>query len=196
MPDPKKSPNQHAPLTEEQIRSHTIGELAPLNSKIIVADYDPRWPSLFHREAERIRAALGIRALRIEHTGSTAVPGLAAKPIIDILLVVSNSADENAYVPRLERAGYILRIREESWHEHRMFNSSDSDVNLHVFSTECPEIERMLALRDWLRSHPEDRDLYASVKLSLAKQEWKYVQNYADAKTRVVEEILSRALRR
>src|SRR5262249_15012472 len=139
MSDPKKSPSQHTAQTEEQIRAYTIGELTPLRSKIVVAEYDPRWPALFQREATRIREALGERALRIEHTGSTAVPGLAAKPIIDILLVVSSSADENAYVPDLERMGYILRIREESWHEHRMFNSGDSDVNLHVFSTECPE---------------------------------------------------------
>jgi hypothetical protein len=68
------------PLTEEQIRTHTIGELKPLSGQILVVDYDPLWPELFGREADRIRVALGHRVLRIEHTGSTSVPGLVAKP--------------------------------------------------------------------------------------------------------------------
>src|SRR5579864_7658699 len=114
------------PLTEEQIRTHTIGELKPLSSRILIVDYDPQWPELFAREAGRIRAALGDRALRIEHTGSTSVPGLAAKPIIDILLVVGDSATEDTYVPALEAAGYVLRIRESNWYEHRMFKGPDT----------------------------------------------------------------------
>ena len=112
--------------------------------RIQIADYDPKWPQLFRYEAGRIRAALGSRALRIEHTGSTSVPSLAAKPVIDILLVVNNSADEQAYAPVLEAAGYTLRIREPDWHEHRMFNGPDTQVNLHVFSNGCPEIDRIL----------------------------------------------------
>jgi GrpB-like predicted nucleotidyltransferase (UPF0157 family) len=156
-------------------------------------DYDPKWPELFGREAVRIRAALGRRALRIEHTGSTAVPGLVAKPIIDMLLVVIDSADEDAYVRDLEAPGYVLRIRETNWFEHRMFNGPDTEINLHVFSSGCPEIDRILMFRDWLRSNAADRDLYARTKLALARQEWKYVQNYADAKTVVIEEIIARA---
>jgi GrpB-like predicted nucleotidyltransferase (UPF0157 family) len=158
-----------------------------------LAGYDPKWPGLFDREADRIRTALGIRVLRIEHAGSTAVPGLAAKPVIDIILVVSDSADEIAYLPALESAGYTLRIREPDWHEHRMFKGPDTDVNLHVFSLGCPEVDRMLMFRDWLRGNPADRDLYARAKLKLAQQEWEHVQNYADAKTSVIEEILTRA---
>lgn len=181
------------PLTDEQIRNHTIGELRPLTEKIVVADYDPRWPELFEREAACVRAALGAHALRIEHTGSTSVPGLPAKPIIDMLLVVANSADEPSYVPALERAGYALRIREAGWHEHRMFRGTDTSVHLHVFSAKCPEIERVLLFRDWLRTHPGDRELYARTKRELAGQNWKYGQNYADAKTPVIEEILGRA---
>ena len=125
---------------------------------------------LFEREADRIRAVLGSRALRIEHTGSTSVPGLAAKPIIDILLVVADSADEGAYLPALEAAGYVLRIREPDWHEHRMFKGPDTEVNLHVFSSGCPEIDRVLMFRDWLRTHAADRDLYARTKLALARR--------------------------
>jgi len=184
--------NRHAPLTEEQIRSHTIGELQPLSGGILILDYDPRWPELFRREADRIHGALASRALLIEHTGSTSVPGLPAKPAIDTLLMVTDSADEDTYAPNLERAGYVLRIREANWHEHRMFKGPDTDINLHVFSDGCPEIDRMLMFRDWLRSNAADRDLYAHTKLALAKQEWKYVQNYADAKTAVIEEIIGR----
>ncbi len=186
-------PKQTQPLTEEQIRAHTIGELKPWSGRIPMVDYDPQWPELFLREADRIRARLGRRALRIEHTGSTSVPGLAAKPVIDVLLVVPDSADENAYAPALEAAGYVLRIREADWYEHRMFKGPDTEMNLHVFSFDCPEIDRMLMFRDWLRGNPADRDLYARTKLALAAKEWKYVQNYADAKTVVIEEILARA---
>ena len=138
-------------------------------------------------------AALGGRVLQLEHTGSTAVPGLAAKPIIDITLVVADSANEAAYAPALEGAGYVLRIREPEWHEHRMFKGLDTDLNLHVFSIGCPEIDRILLFRDWLRANPADRDLYARTKLELARREWKSVDDYASAKTAVIEEILARA---
>ncbi|MGB6941409.1 MAG: GrpB family protein [Bryobacteraceae bacterium] len=161
----------------------------------MLVDDDPKWPQIFDREASRIRTALKSRALRIEHAGSTSVPGVVAKPVIDIILVVSNSADESAYLPAPESAGYTLRIREPNWYEHRMFKGPDTDVNLnlHVFSLSCPEVERMLLFRDWLRGNPADRDLYARTKSALAQQEWEHVQNYADAKTAVIEEILTRA---
>lgn len=180
-------------LTDDQIRDHTVGELRPLSGKIEIADYDPRWPDWFQREAERVRTALGERALRIEHTGSTSVPGLPAKPIIDMLLAVANSADESSYVSALEKAGYVLRIREPEWHEHRMFRRADPQVHLHVFTAGCPEIEQVLLFRDWLRSHEQDRSLYTRTKRELAQQNWTYGQNYADAKTPVIQEILDRA---
>jgi GrpB-like predicted nucleotidyltransferase (UPF0157 family) len=164
-----------------------------LSHKILIADYSPNWPQLFEREAARIRLVLGPRVLRIEHAGSTSVPGLAAKPVIDIILAVADSSAEDSYAPELETAGYSLRIREPDWFEHRLFNGPDTDVNLHVFSLGCAEIDRMLLFRDWLRSHAEDRDLYARTKLALAQQDWIDVQNYADAKTAVVEEIIGRA---
>jgi GrpB-like predicted nucleotidyltransferase (UPF0157 family) len=188
-----RQPGNRAPLTEEQIRAHTIGEMQPLSGRILIVDYDPRWPELFRREADRVHAALGPRALRIEHTGSTAVPGLAAKPIIDMLLVVTNSADEAVYLPALEAAGYALRIREPHWHEHRMFKGPDTPIHLHVFSSGCPEIDRILMFRDRLRSNASERHLYARTKLALAQKEWQYAQNYADAKTAVIEEIIGRA---
>jgi GrpB-like predicted nucleotidyltransferase (UPF0157 family) len=186
-------PDDRAPMTEEQLRAVTVGELTPLTGRIRIVDYDPAWPAQFRREAERIRAALGDRVLRIEHVGSTAVPGLAAKPLIDVLLVVADSADERAYVPDLVAAGYVLRIREPDWYEHRLFKGPDVDLNLHVLSAGCPEIERYLIFRDWLRANEADRELYARTKRELAQRAWKYVQNYADAKTPVVEAILQRA---
>lgn len=183
------------PSSEERIRAATIGEPKAVNGPIDVVDYDPEWPRLFVREADRIRAVLGKRALRIEHVGSTSVPGLVAKPIIDILLVVADSADEPAYVPVMEQARYVLRIRESDWHEHRMFKGPDTDINLHVFSDRSPEIDRMLVFREWLRANDDDRELYARSKRELARRRWKYLQDYADAKTQVVEDIIARATR-
>ncbi|GHO79008.1 hypothetical protein KSD_67790 [Ktedonobacter sp. SOSP1-85] len=181
--------------TEEQLQAVTVGESKPLNGSVTIADYDPAWPELFEREAEKIRAALGERIVLLEHAGSTSVPGLAAKPILDILLVVPNSADEAAYVSALEGAGYVLRIREPEWHEHRMLKGDNPAVNLHVFSPGCPEVERMLLFRDWIRRNEADRLLYEHTKRELARKTWKYTQNYADAKTLVVEEILARAVK-
>jgi GrpB-like predicted nucleotidyltransferase (UPF0157 family) len=189
----QKSAVDRAPTTEAELRAVTVGELTPLAGPIRLVDYDPEWPRIFQREACRIRAALGERAVRIEHVGSTAVPGLAAKPLIDILLAVADSADEAAYLPALEAAGYALRIREPAWHEHRLLKGPDTDVNLHVFSLGCPEIKRMLRFRDHLRRHAADRRLYERTKRALARRDWAYTQHYADAKTAVVEAIIARA---
>ena len=131
--------------------------------------------------------------MRIEHVGSTSVPGLAAKPIIDMLLVVPDPADEPSYVPALEAAGYRLHIREPHWFEHRMLRGGGTELNLHVLPPGCSEIERMTGFRDHLRSNAEDRELYERTKRELAAQVWAYGQNYADAKTEVIDEIAARA---
>jgi GrpB-like predicted nucleotidyltransferase (UPF0157 family) len=190
---PKLSPTTRQPTSEADIRKYTVGELKPHAAPIQLVDYDPAWPSLFEREQERIRRVLGDRVIRLEHTGSTSVPGLAAKPCIDMTLVIPDSSDEASYVPDLEAAGYRLVIREPDWYEHRVFKGPDTNVNLHVFSRGSPEIERMVGFRDWLRTHDEDRELYERTKRELATREWKFVQNYADAKTAVVESIIARS---
>jgi GrpB-like predicted nucleotidyltransferase (UPF0157 family) len=161
--------------------------------EVVLTPYDPEWPRLYEREAGRIRAALGGRALVLEHVGSTSIPGLAAKPKIDILLVVADSADEEAYVPALEAAGYTVRIREPEWQEHRLLKGPEVDLNLHVFSSGAAEVERLLRFRDHLRADPADRELYERTKRGLAERDWETVQDYADAKSDVVEAILLRA---
>ena len=179
---------------DEYLLSVTVGERRPLNSTIHLAVYDPDWPVQFSLQAKRIREALSEKVLLLEHVGSTSVPGLSAKPIIDMVLAVSNSVDEQSYVPRLEELGFVLTIREPEWFEHRLLKTPERNGNLHVFSFGCEEINRILAFRDWLRTHDEDRRLYEETKRKLASQIWKYTQNYADAKSEVVQQILARAL--
>jgi GrpB-like predicted nucleotidyltransferase (UPF0157 family) len=180
-------------ISDSELQKALVGELKPHNAPITLAEYDPDWPRLFAREADRIRTVLGDTALRIEHVGSTSVPGLAAKPIIDILLAVPDSADEPSYVPSMEAAGYVLRIREPDWFGHRLFKGPDTDINLHGFSVGSAEIDRMLRFRDWLRATDADRDYYAQVKRELAQRTWRHVQHYADAKSAVIHEIMERA---
>jgi GrpB-like predicted nucleotidyltransferase (UPF0157 family) len=178
---------------EDYLAAVTIGERTPHNAQVELVEYDPEWQELYRREEEKIRGALGERALSVEHVGSTSVPGLPAKPIIDINLEVADTTDEDAYVPALEAAGYVLRIREPDWFEHRLFKGVDPAVNLHVFPAGCPELERMLRFRDHLRADEGDRELYLRTKRGLAAQTWEHVQHYADAKSAVVEEIMGRA---
>jgi GrpB-like predicted nucleotidyltransferase (UPF0157 family) len=190
--DPSTTP---PPRTKEEIQSIVVGELNPLTAPIPFVKSDPEWPTLYAREEARIRSVLGDRIIRIEHTGSTSVPGLAAKPIIDITMIVADVLDEAAYARDLEAAGYVLRIREQEpdWYDHRVFKGPDTNINLHVFSDGCVELDRMVGFRDWLRSHDDDRNLYERTKRELLTREWEYVQNYADAKTEVVEDIVTRA---
>jgi GrpB-like predicted nucleotidyltransferase (UPF0157 family) len=170
-----------------------IGDAPRLDGPVTLLDYSGQWPLQYQLEAERIRSALGERALLLEHVGSTSVPGLLAKPVIDICLAVADPADEQAYLPALEEAGYVLRFREPDWFEHRLLNGPDIAVNLHVFGAGAAEIDRMLRFRDRLRSDPDDRELYARTKRELAVRTWAYIQDYADAKSAVVAAIMTRA---
>src|SRR3954464_14572810 len=155
---------------DEYLNAVTIGEREPHNAQVELVDYDEEWPELYRHEEEKIRAALGERALSVEHVGSPAVPGLPAKPVLDINLEVAETTDEDAYVPPLEAAGYVLRIREPEWFEHRLFKGPGANINLHTFSAGCPEIERMLAFRDRLREHDEERIRYEDTKRELASR--------------------------
>ena len=176
---------------EKRLREAIIGDIEP--QTIVVADYDPAWPERFRYEEARIRAALGAAALSVEHIGSTSVPGLAAKPILDVLLVVEDPGDEGFYVPAIEGAGYVLRVREPGFDEHRIFRTPAKDVHVHVFSPGSPEIDRYLLLRERLREDEGDRELYARTKRELASREWPSMQHYAEAKTEVIEGIIARA---
>ncbi|MDL2334445.1 MAG: GrpB family protein [Chloroflexota bacterium] len=179
--------------SDAEINAVRIGPPEVLNAQIYLAPYDPEWPQWYGREETRIRAALDERVLLLEHVGSTSIPELSAKPRIDIILGVADSGNEASYVPAMEAAGYVLRIREPDWHEHRVFKGPDSDINLHVFTAGCAEIQRMLGFRDHLRANKADRTAYEQRKQDLAKQTWKYTQHYADAKSEVVEAILAAA---
>jgi GrpB-like predicted nucleotidyltransferase (UPF0157 family) len=177
----------------EASRKVLVGE--PEKVEIRIVDYQPAWAARFEAEAAHIRSALGNRGLQVEHIGSTSVPGLAAKPIVDVCVVVTDSSDEESYVPALEAAGYELRAREPDWHEHRMLRTPARDVHVHVFSKGSTEVDRQLAFRDHLRKDARDRALYEETKRQLASQDWPTMQHYADAKSDVVEAILARALR-
>lgn len=180
-------------MTEAQILAASVVPPAQLNGPIKLSPYHSRWPSDYEHLANQIHQALGDIVLQLEHVGSTSVPGLAAKPIIDMVMVVADSSAESTYVPPLEQIGYTLKIREPDWNEHRLLKPKTIDGNLHVFSQGCEEIKKMIRFRDWLRTHPDDRQLYENTKLSLAAKTWKYTQNYADAKSEVIQTIMNRA---
>lgn len=184
-----------APETDAEMAAiHVGGQPTPHNDTVYLAPYDPAWPAQYEAEAGKIRGALREAALVLEHVGSTSIPGMAAKPIIDVVLGVAASADEPSYVPALAAQGYRLHIREPDWHEHRLMKGADPVVNLHIFTAGDHEIARMVAFRDRCRAHPEELALYLAAKRELASRTWRYVQHYANAKAEVVEAIIARAL--
>jgi GrpB-like predicted nucleotidyltransferase (UPF0157 family) len=160
---------------------------------IRIVDYRSAWRGKFERHAKVIANAVSDAMLRIEHIGSTSVPGLAAKPIIDILVVVPDSADESTYLRQLEAAGYVLRVREPHWNEHRMFRTRRRDVHVHIYSAGCAEIPRILTFRDRLRTNAEERKRYEQVKRELATKSWPDMNAYALAKTEVIDSIIAAA---
>ncbi len=185
-----RSPTRPAPMTETN-DAVLIG--GPEKREIRLVAYDDRWPAQFEHHAAVISNALGDALLAVHHIGSTSVPGLAAKPIVDILAVVADSSDEPSYLPALELAGYVLRVREPDWQQHRMLRTPERDVHIHVFSPDSAEVRRTLLFRDRLRSHPTDRARYEETKLRLATQSWPDMNTYADAKTDVIESIIAAA---
>jgi len=176
-------------MTDDPVEKGVIGVVEKCD--ITIAEYDATWPALFAKHAKIIGEALAGAAWRIEHIGSTSVPGLAAKPIIDILVVVKDSTDESVYLRQLEATGYVLRVREPDWHEHRMFGTRDKDLHIHIYSDGCPEITRTLTFRDRLRRNANDRNRYEQTKRQLATQNWTDINAYAQAKTDVIEEVIA-----
>lgn len=182
---------------------------------IAIAEYDPEWPHVFADLAVRIRGALGTRAIRVEHTGSTSVPGLPAKPIIDIDLMVADPNAESAWLPALEAAGFVLTVREPWWQAHRCLSggiladgspapaaSIGADVaqncNVHVFGPNAAEPIRHIVFRDWLRTNDADRELYARTKREAARvatEQGERVMQYNARKQDVIREIYCRAFR-
>lgn len=140
----------------------------PVPYEIQVVEYDDAWPAAFELVAARIREALGRRVLALHHVGSTSVPGLPAKPVIDIDLVVADPAEEAAYIPALEAAGFVHTVREPWWHEHRLLKHADPAAHVHTFGTDCPEVVRHRMFHDWLVEHDDDRERYADAKRAAA----------------------------
>ncbi|MCW2714444.1 MAG: uncharacterized protein JWN88_1491 [Frankiales bacterium] len=165
-----------------------IGGREPVTISVVA--YDEGWPLRFQDLRGLVETALGDRALAVEHIGSTSVPGLAAKPILDLLLAVADVEDEGAYVPPLVDAGLVLRVREPG---HRMLRTPGKDVHLHVYEPADQAVVDYLDLRDWLRESASDRALYETTKRDLARRAWVDMNDYADAKTDVVLDILGRA---
>ena len=188
------APYEHEPALVEHVASRTI------KPPISITAPKPAWPQRFEEVKERIQNALGAFVLEIAHTGSTSVPGLPAKDIIDVDLTLRDATDEASYVRALEEAGFRFLLREPQWHQHRFFVEDWPDayhVNVHVWGPDSPEAARHRILRDWLRKTPADRDLYAEAKRHAADQTapGDSVMDYTRRKDKVVHEILQRAFR-
>lgn len=158
--------------------------------ELYLADPDQGWAGEFEAHASRIWSAIGTVAVVVEHIGSTSVPGLAAKPIIDILVTVPDITAEEDYLAPLITAGYALRVREPG---HRLVRTLGRDVHIHLLEVEDPAAGDYLLLRDHLRQDEADRRLYEETKRTLVQQDWPDMDAYAEAKTAVINEIKSRA---
>ena len=164
------------PTPEEITRHHAEAEVVhvgsyPTGYTLRIEEPDPTWPERYRRIEAEICAVLDDRVLGIQHVGSTSVPGLPAKPVIDIDLTVIDPTDEASYVPDLERLGFVHWLTEPGWHEHRLLKHLDEPrTHLHVFGPDCPEVVRHRMFRDWLVAHPEDRERYAAAKRDAADQ--------------------------
>ncbi|MDQ4053224.1 MAG: GrpB family protein [Actinomycetota bacterium] len=178
------------PPTPEEIAAARVApaEVAPVE----VVPPDPDWPERFESVRASIVEALGERALAVRHVGSTSVPGLWAKPIIDVDLTVADSGDETAYLTDLEAAGFVLRVREPDWEEHRMVRGAEPASNVHIFGPGAVESARQVALRDWLIAHSDDQERYAALKRDLAARGFTDVMLYNNAKAGLIYDIYER----
>jgi GrpB-like predicted nucleotidyltransferase (UPF0157 family) len=192
MPHPQYPIEIITRVWDEDTPDPWVGDAGPRTEPIVIVEPDPAWAARYEVEAARIREALGDLVVRIEHVGSTSVPGLPAKPIVDIDVQVPDSSDEAAYLPALTAAGYRHVLREPWWNGHRMLVAADDGVNLHVFQAGAPEPLRHLLFRDWLRTHPDDLALYARTKRELAQSTAESPADYNFAKNVVIDDIYER----
>lgn len=165
-------------------------------TKVGLVPYDPSWPAAYEQVAANIRTALGDRVLELAHVGSTSVPGLDAKPIIDIDLTVADNNDQAAYAPALRRHGFTLVLNEYWWYGHRLLRHDDPRANVHVWAPDCPEAARHLIFRDWLRTHPDNQRRYLEAKHAAAehiRSTGGHVNDYNAHKQTVIREIYARA---
>lgn len=165
-----------------------------MGEKVIIAPYDPEWPELFRRLGARLRGALGDVALRIDHIGSTSIPGLAAKPIIDVQISVASFDPLDAYRIPLESVGFVWRADNPELTK-RYFRESPGDRRTHIhvrragsFSEQFP-----LLFRDYMRTHPEDAERYAALKHMLAEQYAEDRHGYVEAKGPFVWQTIRKA---
>jgi len=192
-------------MTPERLLDFSAGEKQPPDgisawlpgfgpsTDLTIADPDPRWGRDYDLLARRIATTLGAVASEIDHVGSTSVPGLPAKPIIDIVIVVADTDDEAAYAPALAAAGFVHVVREPWWHGHRLFRHEDPRANVHVFGPDCVEVARMRIFRDWLRTHPDDLETYRQAKIAAAAGGG-HVMEYNERKQQVLRDIIRRAV--
>lgn len=155
-----------------------------------MVDYDPQWPELFRVEAEHIKQALGDNCVAIHHIGSTSVPGLSAKPIIDILPVVRNIQEVDQAIQAMEALGY--EAKGEYGIAFRRYFQKDKDIrthHVHAYQEGDPEISRYLKFRDWLRSHLDDAERYAQLKIELAAKFPHDILQYCNGKDAFVAQI-------
>lgn len=156
-----------------------------------VVDYDASWPEIFLYHQGRMRTALGAADVEVEHIGSTSVPGLAAKPIVDILITVDDITAEEDYLAPLLATGYELRTREPG---HRLVRTPARDVHVHILQRGDHAADNYLLFRNRLRADTDDRALYEDTKRALLNQGFDDMNAYSDAKTNVIAGIMSRAL--
>lgn len=177
---------------------HVVKELGPQQLRVVeVLPYDEQWPARFAGEAAAVHTALGDTVIRIEHIGSTAVPGLAAKPIIDMMPLVRNVDDVGRRITAMAAIGYIPR-GEFGLPGRRYFvkrPAHDRRVNCHLYAADHPEVMRHLAFREYLRRHPAARDAYAARKVELAHAHPTDIVAYMDGKDGLIKQIEAAALR-
>ena len=171
----------------EEIAQARVQPHRPETVRVVAPD--PAWPALFEEVRATVVGALGDRVLSLTHVGSTSVPGLWAKPVIDAALVVADSSREDDWLPDLEVAGFELRVREPEWEEHRCLRGTRPRANLHVWSPGSVEVQRHVAFRDWLAEHPDDREEYAAIKRELSAEGFDDAMEYNNRKSGMVYDL-------